>query len=182
MSAETLPLSGPVYEFGAMQVQNNPAEEDLRELFPEKEYLGCDFRKGPGVDKVLDLHAIALPSQTAGTVIVMDTLEHVEYPRRAIEEIHRILKTDGIALFSSVMNFPIHHYPEDYWRFTPEGFQSLLKIFEHSFVGDCGAQENFPVSILGIGFKSNPTNLDAFNHAYTHWKSWTNGVMRALKN
>ena len=36
---------------------------------------------------------------------------HVEYPRRAMAEIHRILKDDGIVIISSVMNFPIHAYP-----------------------------------------------------------------------
>ena len=179
---ETLPLIEPIYEFGALQVQDDPGEEDLRTLFNNVDYVGCDFRAGPGVDRLLDLHQIDLPSHTAGTLISMDTLEHVEYPRRAMSEVHRILKDDGIVMISSVMNFPIHAYPNDYWRFTPEGFRSLLQDFEHSFVGSCGVQENFPLSIVGLGFKGAPPDLSAFKEAYQQWESWTNGVMRALKD
>ncbi|MBL4782659.1 MAG: methyltransferase domain-containing protein [Porticoccaceae bacterium] len=177
---ETLPLAQPVYEFGALQVQEDPSEEDLRTLFNQVEYVGCDFRDGPGVDRILNLHAIDLPDRTAGTVISMDTLEHVEYPRQAMSEIHRLLTHDGIVIISSVMNFPIHSYPNDYWRFTPEGFRSLLQDFAHCFVGSCGAQENFPLSIVGIGFKSAPPDLAAFNSAYAQWHAWTTGVMKAL--
>jgi len=179
---ETLPLVEPIYEFGALQVQDDPGEEDLRTLFNGADYVGCDFRDGPGVDRLLDLHQIDLPSHTAGTVISMDTLEHVEYPRKALSEIHRILKDDGIVIISSVMNFPIHAYPNDYWRFTPEGFRSLLQDFEQCFVGSCGVKENFPLSIVGIGFKSAPPDLSGFNEAYEQWQSWTNGVMRALND
>ena len=180
--ADTIPLSEPIYEFGSLQVNNNPSEEDLRTLFGDVDYVGCDCREGPGVDRLLDLHNIDLPDKTAGTVIVMDTLEHVEYPRRAVQEIHRILKQDGIVVISSVMNFPIHSYPNDYWRFTPEGFRSLLQIFDQNFVGSCGEDTNFPQTIAGIGFKGKKVDLQEFDKAYLKWESWTNSVFRKLSN
>jgi SAM-dependent methyltransferase len=180
LAASTLPLSGPVYEFGALQVFGEPDMEDLRPLFPGKHYVGCDFRAGPGVDQVLDLHAIDLPDASVGTVVTMDTFEHVEYPRRAIDEICRVLKPDGILLLSSVMKFPIHGYPNDYWRFTPEGFRSLLKPFAASFVGSYGDSEDFPQTIVGVGFKKTLANLDAFQDRYDKWEHRNNTICRRL--
>lgn len=164
----TLPVTGPIYEFGSFQVPGQAAMANLRPLFPGKEYVGCDMREGPGVDRILNLHAIDLPPGSAGTVLCFDTLEHVEHPHKALEEIHRILKPDGMAVISSVMNFPIHDYPYDYWRFTPEAFNSILKPFPHSFTGFQGSA-NFPHTVVGIGFKGNVPPLAAFRNQYEKW-------------
>jgi len=150
--AETLPVSEPIYEFGSLQVPGQEGFADLRPIFEGKRYIGCDMREGPGVDLVLNLHAIDLPAESAGTVLILDTLEHVEFARKAVEEAHRILKPNGILVISSVMKFPIHDYPYDYWRFTPEGFRSLLKPFDSCFVDFAGDQQ-FPHTVVGLGFK-----------------------------
>lgn len=169
IAARHLPIQEPIYEFGALQVPGQEGFADLRPLFPEREYVGADMRGGRGVDRVLNLHEIDLPPGSAGTVICLDTLEHVEYPHRALEEIHRILKTDGTALISSVMNFPIHDYPYDYWRFTPEAFRSLLRPFEGSFVGFAG-DDRFPHTVVGLGFKGPVPDLSGFSRDFEEWK------------
>jgi len=169
LAAKTLPVKEPVYEFGALQVPGQEGRANLRALFPGKRYVGADMQVGPGVDEILNLHEIALPAASAGTVICLDTFEHVEYPHRAMEEIHRILKPDGLALVSSVMQFPIHDYPHDYWRFTPEAFRSLLKPFADCFVGSVG-KENFPHTVIGVGFKGAAPDLSAFTRDFEAWK------------
>ncbi len=150
--AETLSIGEPIYEFGSLQVPEQKGFADLRGLFPGKRYIGADMRQGPGVDKILNLHEIDLPAGSAGTVLILDTLEHVEFPRKAIEESHRILKPDGILIISSVMCFPIHDYPHDYWRFTPEAFKTLLKDFKSSLIYSAG-EASFPHTVVGVGFK-----------------------------
>jgi len=127
------------------------------------------MREGPGVDKILDLHDIKLPSESVGAVLCFDTLEHVEYPHRALAEIHRILKPDGIAVISSVMDFPIHDFPYDYWRFTPEAFKSILKPFTESFVGFAG-REDFPHTVIGVGFKGKAPQLSELTKRYEKWR------------
>ena len=164
-----LPIIEPIYEFGSFQVPEQIGFADLRPLFPNKEYIGCDMREGPGVDKILNLHAIDLPSESVGVVLCFDTLEHVESPRKALEEIHRILKPNGIAVISSVMNFPIHDYPHDYWRFTPEAFKSILRPFSSSFVGFQGSK-HFPHTVVGIGFKGDMPSLTEFTTKYDKWR------------
>jgi len=167
--ATTLPIRGPIYEFGALQVPGQEGFADLRPYFPQQDYVGTDMLEGPGVDKLLDLYDIDLPSESVGTVLCFETLEHVEYPHRALEQIHRILKPDGIAVISSVMDFPIHDFPHDYWRFTPEAFNSILKPFANSLVGFAG-REDFPDIVVGIGFKGAFPQMSEFNRRYMEWK------------
>lgn len=123
------------------------------------------------------LHHIDLISESIGTVLILDTLEHVEFPRKAIEEAHRILKPDGILVISSVMNFPIHDYPYDYWRFTPEAFKSLLKPFTSSFV-DFAGKAIFPHTVVGVGFKGSFTSdyTNEFLKRFEAWKHYWNNL------
>ena len=152
--ASTLPIAEPVYEFGSYRVKGQEELADLRPLFPGKAYVGCDMRPGLGVDCILDLHDIDLPDEAAGTVLCLETIEHVEFCHQAVREMHRILKPGGICVLSSAMAFPIHEYPQDYWRFTPAGFGSLLRPFETRYIGYIG-NEHFPHTILGLGAKGN---------------------------
>lgn len=179
--ADTIEINEPIFEFGSLQVHEDSELEDLRPLFRGKTYVGCDMRPGPGVDRVLNLHQLDLPNGTIGTAICMDTMEHVEYPRQAISELYRILKPGGALILSSVMNFPIHGYPNDYWRFTPEGFRSLLKIFDHSAVGFSGP-ENFPDSIVAVAFKGEKPNLQQYETAYLAWKTRCNRIAASIRN
>ncbi len=175
--AENFPISEPIVEFGSLQVPGQEGFADLRPFFPMMEYVGCDMRKGIGVDRVLDLHNIDLPSESVGTVFIMNTLEHVTYPVRALEEVFRILKTDGLVIISSVMNFPIHEFPHDYWRFTPDGFRVLLNPFSSCFVEYAGI-EGFPHTVVGIGSKGRPIDRIcsySFDIKFKDWKRrWCN--------
>ena len=49
LACNTLPLNGPIYEFGAFLVPGQEQLADLRPLFPGKPYVGADMREGPGV-------------------------------------------------------------------------------------------------------------------------------------
>jgi SAM-dependent methyltransferase len=188
LCSETLPIREPIYEFGGYQVAGQEGWADLRRFFPGKTYIGTDMREGPGVDMILDLHNIGLSSESVGTVLMLDTLEHVEFPRKAMEEVHRILMPEGLVIMSSVMDFPIHATPYDYWRFTPEAFRSLLGFFEQSWVGFSG-KRLFPHSILGIGCKKGTIQqefFEEFEKRFSAWKDFwdiatTSGWRRVLK-
>jgi SAM-dependent methyltransferase len=150
--AGNVKLEGPVYEFGSMRVPGQEKRKPVKDYFEGTEYIGCDMRSGPGVDKILDLHNIDLPDACAGTVILLDVLEHVEYCRKAMDEVYRILKPGGVCIVVSLMYFPIHSYPYDYWRFTPEGFRSLTAMFQHSIIETVGLKD-FPCTVMAVGFK-----------------------------
>ncbi len=181
--ADSLTIVEPIYEFGSLQVPTQEGFADLRPIFLGKEYVGCDMREGPGVDRIMDLHNINLSPETVGTVLILDTLEHVEFVRKAIEEAHRILKPNGILVISSVMKFPIHDYPYDYWRFTPEAFKSILKPFAASFV-DFAGDKQFPHTVVGIGFRGllPKDQMNDFMIRFKDWKNlWRHASGRSLK-
>ena len=146
------PAAEPICEIGAYRVEGQEEFADLRPFFPGKEYIGCDMRQGLGVDRIEDVHCLRIKSNSVGTILIFDTLEHVEDVHLAMKEIHRVLRPGGMVMMSSVMNFPLHDYPSDYWRFTPKAFELLLKIFavyEVEFDGD----PQFPEGIYGFGIK-----------------------------
>lgn len=152
--AETISLSGPIWEFGSYQVKGQESIADLRIFFPNKKYVGCDIRNGRGVDFIYDMQKTNLPDGCIGTVLALDTLEHVENPISACNEISRILNpTNGVFIVSTVMNFSIHDHPADYWRFTPECLMMLMKGFPIKKVLTLGVKEN-PHTVVGIGFKN----------------------------
>ncbi len=179
LCADTLPFKGPIFEFGAFQAQGTP-EEDLRRLFPGVDYVGCDMRPGPGVDRILDLHAIDVPTASVNAVLCMDTLEHVEFPRKAVSEIRRVLEKDGFAVFSTVFSFPIHGYPNDFWRFTPNGLKSLLQDYGGAFVGSIGPSPDSPQIVVGVGFNGETPDLAAFNKRYRRWERFNNAVIAKM--
>ena len=146
-------LPEPVYEFGAYRVPGQDTRGFVRDCFPGKKFVASDARPGPGVDQVLDLHGIALADASVGTAVLLDTVEHVERPWEALAEISRVLKPGGVVVMTSVMFFPIHFYPDDYWRFTESGFRTLLKPFDDVILASAGLK-NLPHTVLGIGMKA----------------------------
>ena len=150
--AETLTIPQPVVEIGAFQVADQPYPADLRPLFVGADYTGCDIRPGPGVDRIEDVHRLTFASDSLGTVLVLETLEHVKNPLQAMAEVLRVLRPGGLAVISSCMDFPVHEHPADYWRFPPQGFDLLLERFVPRRVYVQGAPV-FPHSLAGVGLK-----------------------------
>ena len=168
--SENLPIKEPIYDFGSLQVGGQEGFADLRPYFTGKKYIGCDMRVGVGVDLILNLHDIELPDSYAGTVLLIDTIEHVEYVRKAMSEIYRILADDGILIMTAATLFHIHDFPYDYWRFTPEGVRSLLQDFAYSFVDYTGEDLN-PHCVIGVGFKKPHEITDKFLEEINRWKA-----------
>ena len=150
--AAVLPVEEPVVEIGALQIEGQEKYADLRALFAGKEFIGCDMREGPGVDRIENLHGLSFADDSVGTLIMLDTMEHVKYPFKAMQEVYRVLKPGGMVIMTSVMLCPIHAYPSDYWRFTPEAFKVLLEQFATVKVYD-DRPALFPRSVYGVGIK-----------------------------
>src|ERR1051326_1007315 len=109
--AETFDLDGPILEVGSYQVAGQEAIADLRGLFAGKPYLGIDTRPGPGVDQVADVEAMPFAEHSFGTVIAMNTFEHVRRFWRGFQETHRVLRPDGALFLSCPFYFHIHNDP-----------------------------------------------------------------------
>lgn len=173
LAAEVFSLRGPVYEFGAYLVAGQEEDADLRSLFPGRDYVGCDVRAGPGVDRVEDLAQLSLPSESVPTVLCVDTLEHVFEIERAVRELRRVLAPGGTLLVAVPFDFHVHHYPDDYWRLTPSCLARLLEPLDASLVGWQGV-ESRPHTVLGMGFKQPlvgdlAAKAQRFMAAYESW-------------
>lgn len=151
--ASAFECPGPVYEFGSYQVEGQEDYADLRRLFPGRAYVGCDMRKGPGVDRVEDVSALTLDATSAGTVLCIETFEHVFEVRRAFDEVFRVLKPGGLFLLTSPLNFRIHAYPDDYWRMTPSCLARMLTPYAARVVGWQG-HDKFPHTVMALGIKA----------------------------
>lgn len=151
-------LREPIVEFGSMQVEPDQPG-DLRPLFAGKTFIGTDLRPGPGVDQIEDLTRLSFADGEVGTALCLDTLEHCADPIAAARELRRVINPDGgLCLISSVMLMPVHAYPSDYWRFTPEGFRLLLADFDDVDVAGWG-DPTIPFWVFGLAARGRTLGL-----------------------
>jgi SAM-dependent methyltransferase len=150
--AESFDLPGPILEIGSYQVPGQEALADLRALFPGRDYVGLDVRPGPGVDLVADVEALPQADGSVGTVIAMNTFEHVPRFWRGFAEVRRVLRPDGALLVSSPFYFHIHSHPNDYWRFSPQALEVLLQDYPSKLVGWHGPLKR-PAGVWALAFR-----------------------------
>lgn len=150
--AESFALPGPILEVGSFQVPGQEAVADFRGLFPDTDYLGVDLRPGPGVDAVADVEDLPYPDGSFGTVLALNTFEHVPRFWRGFEEVRRVLRPDGAVLVTVPFYFHIHAHPSDYWRFTPEALELLLADYPHRVIGRQGPARK-PAAVWALAFR-----------------------------
>ncbi len=174
--AENLACPGPVFEFGSYQVDGQEGYANLREMFAGKSYVGCDMRSGPGVDRVEDVTAINLPDGSAGTVLCIETFEHVFDVQKAFAEVFRLLQPGGVFVITTPLNFRIHGYPDDYWRITPNCLRRMLSPYAARVSGYQGYHA-FPHTVMGVGIKEPAGDaalrLEKLVRAYHTWLDQT---------
>jgi hypothetical protein len=105
LCARTLACPEPIVEIGAFQVSGQETIADLRPLFQSKHYIDRDMRRGPGVDRIEDIHALSFRSGEVGTLILG---RHARAGFGcAKHELHGWLREGRVVIYSSVMHFPI---------------------------------------------------------------------------
>jgi SAM-dependent methyltransferase len=83
---------------------------------------------GQNVDVVAkDPYKFPLESNSFDLVISGQAFEHIEFPWLTIREIERVLKPGGFAIIIAPSSGPEHRYPNDCWRFYPDGMRALGK-------------------------------------------------------
>jgi SAM-dependent methyltransferase len=91
---------------------------------------------GPGVDIVMDLTEDfarlddSLDGRRFGTIFCLSVLEHCARPFRMADNLTRLLRPGGWLCIAAPFAWRIHDYPNDLWRFTPDGIRTLFPLVE----------------------------------------------------
>ncbi len=97
---------------------------------PALELVETDISLGPRTTLLCDAHDIPFQDETFDGVIVQAVLEHVLDPYRCVEEIHRVLKKDGVVYAETPFMQQVHGRQYDFTRFTPLGHRRLFRRFD----------------------------------------------------
>lgn len=99
-----------------------------------KKYIGIDHPETAKLykgkykpDIFADAVKIPLKSASVDTVLMLMLLEHLPTPEKALKEVHRLLKSKGVCILSTVQSYPLHDAPYDYYRYTEYGLAYLAK-------------------------------------------------------
>lgn len=105
--------------------------QDLLEpLITTNTIINLDIELSPGVDLVADVCDMHMIEDEAFDIVLFNSgIEHISEPEKACNEIRRVLKRKGIAIFSGPGVYPRHEYPIDNMlRFpTRDSWTAVLK-------------------------------------------------------
>ena len=93
-------------------------------------YVNVDLVSLPGVDVVCNAEELPFSGEQFTRVECDAVLEHVERPDRVVAEIRRCLADGGLVHIVVPFCHPLHEYPRDYRRFTPDGLKLLCRDLE----------------------------------------------------
>lgn len=105
---------------------------DYKPYFPNA-YTITKRRDVPA-DMHVDLHYLEMskvPSESYNVILCTGLLEHVPEPHVLIGEFKRILKPGGRLILGASAIFSFHEGPDNFFHFTPYGFQLLFKDWDH---------------------------------------------------
>src|SRR4029453_8747317 len=105
---------------------------------PAIELVATDVSFGPRTALVCDAHEIPFADETFDGVVVQAVLEHVVDPSRCVQEIHRVLKRDGLLYAETPFMQQVHMGPYDFTRFTHSGHRRLFRLFGEIASGPVG--------------------------------------------
>lgn len=105
------------------------AHSPYKNKIPYKKYLTMDINPSNNPDICSDIHNIKSKSNFFDTAIATEVLEHVRDPRKAVSELHRVLKPQGICILSTRFCHGYHPNPKDYYRFTQDSLRDLFRKF-----------------------------------------------------
>lgn len=117
-------INGVVIDLGGGK---NPSYERFWQIKPEK-FIRVDINEKAEPDVIANLNELLPFSDNfADAIFLFNVIYILENPSGALKEINRILKTDGRLFITSPFIFNEAKEPNDYWRFTSEGLEKILR-------------------------------------------------------
>jgi SAM-dependent methyltransferase len=121
----------PVRAISVVDIGSYDVNGTYRPLFsrPGWSYTGVDLEQGPGVDVVLTSpYRLPMRSNSVDVIVSGQAFEHVEFFWLSFMEMLRVLRPGGMIFLIAPSRGPEHRYPQDCWRFYPDGYRALAKF------------------------------------------------------
>ena len=96
---------------------------------PSIHVIGTDVYASANTRLVADGHALPFRDGVFDAVLVQAVLEHVLEPQKVADEIHRILRPDGLLYADTPFMQQVHEAAYDFTRFTRSGHRWLFRRF-----------------------------------------------------
>lgn len=120
--AATISSSGKVLDVGA-------GLKPYESFFKHCTYHSCDIENAffdVKHDYICSSERIPVPDNSYDGVILIQVLEHLEYPIKTLNEIHRLLRPGGVLYLAAPQGAGDHFAPYHFYNFTQFGLKSLL--------------------------------------------------------
>jgi len=139
-------------------------------LFPgidRTQYTMVDIKGGQDVDVVADIHS--LPGDWTDrydAVVASAVFEHLARPWIAAKEVARVLAPGGVCYAATHQTFPLHGYPQDFWRFSTE---ALALIFTDAGLEVIDVAYKHRTKITLPADLMAPQQVDQWNADFPSW-------------
>jgi SAM-dependent methyltransferase len=97
---------------------------------PDMDVVDTDIFIGANTDIVCDGHDLPFADESFDAVLGIAVLEHVADPPRVVEEMTRVLKSDGLVYSDVPFLQHVHLGAQDFTRYTLLGHRRLFRHFE----------------------------------------------------
>lgn len=123
---------------------------------PEQEakawwYLNLDRVTKPNM--FADVTVTPLKTASMDCILCTEVLEHLKDPQACVDEIHRLLRADGLVFASTPFFYPVHADPYDFQRFTEDGLRHLFRDFKSVEVYRMGGYAGVLGLIVELGIQ-----------------------------
>lgn len=127
----------PYQEIHALDIGAVDVNGSYRTLFdqPSWRYTGVDLDAGRGVDVVLKSpYHLPFASGSIDVIVSGQAFEHIEHFWMTWLEMQRVLRAGGLVFLIAPSRGPEHRYPQDCWRFYPDGYRALAKLGDFELI------------------------------------------------
>jgi len=100
-----------------------------------KDVINLDIHSYHNVDIVGDIYNLPFADNEVDAIICDQVLEHLNSPAKALFEMARALKPEGLIYIAAPFVAGYHSSPDDYQRWTTSGLGELLKDFTEKELG-----------------------------------------------
>lgn len=160
ISSSLTVLNGSLLDIGCGKM---PYRKYILDNSNVKSYVGLDIEtafdyEGVKPDITWDGSVIPSDGSSFDCILLTEVLEHVPNPEGLLKEAYRVLKKDGIVLFTVPYLWPLHEVPHDQYRYTPWALEKhFLNVgFEKIDIRALGGWHASMAQMLGLWVRRSP--------------------------